>query len=90
MREPPYPVLGLDVPEVSPRLVAVQPRVQQALVHREPLPGLDLEEVGYDVYGLAGDLLPGVGRVHEGSVLDLLVDVLVLVEGESPGQADLD
>jgi hypothetical protein len=42
-----------------------------------------LEKVGNDVDGLAGDLLPEVGRVHEVRVLYLLVDVLVLVKGES-------
>lgn len=39
---------------------------------------------------LLWDLLPGVGRVHEGGVLDLVVDVLVLVEGKRPAQADVD
>jgi len=43
-----------------------------------------LEKVGNDVDGLAGDLLPEVGRVHEVRVLYLLVDVLVLVKGKSP------
>lgn len=37
-----------------------------------------------------GDLLPGVGWVHEGSVLDLILDLLILVEGERPAQADVD
>lgn len=35
------------------------------------------------------DLLPGIGRVHEGGVLDLIVDVLVLVEREGAAQADV-
>ena len=29
-------------------------------------------------------------RIHEGCVLDLLVDVLVLVEGECSGERDVD
>ena len=41
-----------------------------------------LQQVVNEVDGLAGDLLPGVGRVHEVRVLDLLMDVLVLVERE--------
>ena len=40
-------------------------------------------------YTVGGDLLPGVGRVHEGGVVDLVVDVLVLVEGEGAAQADV-
>ena len=39
---------------------------------------------------LLWDLLPGVGWVHEGGVLDLVVDVLVFVEGERPAQTDVD
>ena len=39
---------------------------------------------------MAGDLLPGVRRVHEGGVLDLLVDVFIFVEGERARQADVD
>lgn len=34
-----------------------------------------------------GHLLPGIRRVHELSVLDLVVDVLVLIERECTGQA---
>ena len=49
-----------------------------------------LQEVADEVDGLAADLLPGVGRVHEGGVLDLLIDVLVLVEGESAREAHVD
>ena len=33
------------------------------------------------------DLLPRIRRVHEGGVLDLIVDVLVLVERERAAQA---
>lgn len=39
---------------------------------------------------ISGDLPPGRGRVHEGGVLDLLVDVLVLVEGERARQRHVD
>lgn len=39
---------------------------------------------------LLGDLLPGVGGVHKGGVLNLVVDVLVLVEGEGPAEAHVD
>ena len=49
-----------------------------------------LKEVIDKINGLGGDLLPGVGRVHEGGVLYLFVDVLVLVEGEGPGEGDVD
>ena len=49
-----------------------------------------LQEVADEVDGLAGDLLPGMGRVHEGGVLDLLVDVLVLVEGERARETHVD
>jgi len=38
---------------------------------------------------VSGDLPPGVGWVHEGSVVDLVGDVLVLVEGEGAAQADV-
>lgn len=36
------------------------------------------------------DLLPGVGWVHEGGILDLVIDVLVLIEGKRPAQTDVD
>lgn len=36
------------------------------------------------------DFFPGVGRVHELRVLDLVMDVLVLVEGEGSRQAHVD
>lgn len=36
---------------------------------------------------IAGDLLPGVRGIHEGRVVDLVVDVLVFVERERPTQA---
>ena len=39
---------------------------------------------------MAGDLLPRMGRVHEGGVLDLLIDVLILVEGERAREAHID
>ena len=49
-----------------------------------------LQEVADEVDGLAGDLLPRMGRVHEGRVLDLLVDVLILVEGERARETHVD
>lgn len=36
-----------------------------------------------------GDLLPGVGRVHEGGVVDLVVDVFIFVKGEGSAEADV-
>lgn len=36
------------------------------------------------------DFLPGVGWVHEGSVLDLVINVFVLVEGEGATQTHVD
>ncbi len=50
----------------------------------------NLQEVPDEVNGLRADLLPRVWRVHEAGVLDLLIDVLVLVEGEGAGEADVD
>ena len=41
------------------------------------------------IHTFSWDLLPGRRRVHEGSVLDLVIDVLVLVEGEGAAQADV-
>lgn len=38
----------------------------------------------------ARDFLPGVGRVHEGSVLDLVINVLVLIKGEGATQTHID
>lgn len=35
------------------------------------------------------DVLPGCRGVHEGRILDLIVDVLVLIEREGPAQADI-
>ena len=35
------------------------------------------------------DAAPRAGRVHEGSVLDLVFDVLILVEGERAAEADV-
>ena len=48
-----------------------------------------LQEVPDEVDGLRGDLLPGVRWIHEGRVLDLLPDVLVLVERERAGKTHL-
>ena len=36
------------------------------------------------------DLLPRMRRIHEGGVLDLFVDVLVLIERECSGERDVD
>lgn len=41
------------------------------------------------LFTITGDLFPGVWRVHEGSVVDLVVDILVLIERECPTQADV-
>lgn len=35
------------------------------------------------------DLFPGVRRVHESGVVDLIIDVLIFVEGERPAQTDI-
>ena len=43
VRQPPLLVLLLYLPQVLPGLKVVQPGVQQGLVHREALAGLDLE-----------------------------------------------
>ena len=44
VREPPHPVAVLEVAQVAPRLVRVEPRVQQRLVHGVTLPRLHLEK----------------------------------------------
>ena len=44
MGEPPVPELLLQLPEVRPGLVAVQPGVHQGLVHGVTLAALDLGE----------------------------------------------
>ena len=44
MGEPPRPVAVLEVAHVTPRLVRVEPRLHQRLVHRVTLPRLDLVE----------------------------------------------
>lgn len=36
------------------------------------------------------NFLPWVGRVHEGSILDLVMDVLILIEWECSTEADVD
>ena len=36
-----------------------------------------------------GNLLPRIGRIHEGGVLNLIVYVLVFVEGERTTQTDV-
>ena len=82
MGEPALLQPGLEVPQVAPGLVVLQPRVHQRLVHREPLALLHLQQVSDQVDGFTGYLLPWVWRVHERGVLDLLVDVFVLVEWE--------
>lgn len=44
--------------------------------------GAELRWPNWVTFTFWGDLLPGMRRVHEGSVLDLVVDVLVFIEGE--------
>ena len=44
MGEPPDALLGLELPQVAPGLVLVQPGVQHRLVHRVALPALDLRK----------------------------------------------
>lgn len=41
------------------------------------------------VFTITGDLFPGVGGVHEGCVVDLVVDIFVLIKRECPTQADV-
>lgn len=41
------------------------------------------------MFTITGDLFPGVGRVHEGCVVDLVVDVFILVKRERATQADI-
>lgn len=40
-----------------------------------------------EVRTFLGNFLPGVRGVHEGRVLDLIVDVFILVEGKRPAEA---
>jgi len=80
--EPALAEPGLDVAQVAPRLVVLKPGMYQRLLHRESLPHLNLEKVVDEVHSLGANVGPGVGRVHEVGVLDLLVDILVLVEGK--------
>ena len=49
----------------------------------------NLQQVCNEVNGLGGDFLPGFGRIHEGSVLDLLPYVFILVERERAGKTHL-
>lgn len=51
---------------------------------------IQLLEINQQSLTIGGNLLPRVRWVHEGRVLDLVVDVLVLVERERPAQADVD
>ena len=49
----------------------------------------NLQKVSDEVRSFWGNFLPRVRRVHEGGVLDLLADVLVLVERESARKTHL-
>lgn len=40
-------------------------------------------------FTITWDLFPGVGRVHEGSIVDLVIDVFVLIKRKCPAQADV-
>lgn len=41
------------------------------------------------VFTITGDLFPRVGRIHEGCIVDLVVDVFVLIKRKCPTQADI-
>lgn len=38
---------------------------------------------------IAGDLFPWVGRIHEGSVVYLVIDIFILIKRERPAKADV-
>jgi len=80
----------LQLAHVAPSLVVLEPWVNQGLLHRVTFPHLHLQEVCDQLNGLGGDLLPRVRRVHEGGILDLFIDILVLIEGEGAGEGHVD
>lgn len=41
------------------------------------------------MFTITGDLFPGVGGVHEGRIVDLVIDIFVLIKWECPTQADI-
>jgi len=43
----------------------------------------------YFQFTIFRDLLPGIGRVHEGRVMDLIIDILVFIERECPTETDV-
>lgn len=90
VREEPHVDLLLEIPQVAPGLVVLEPGVHQRLVHAVALPHLHLQQVRDQIDGLRRDLLPRMRGVHEGGVLDLFVDVLVFVEGKGSGEGDVD
>ena len=57
-------------------------RPQLQSVYLDSLLLLYLQKVGDQLYGILMDFLPRMRRIHEGGVLYLFVDVLVLIEGE--------
>merc|ERR1719471_1894464 len=88
--EPPLLQPVLQLTHVAPRLVVLQPWVDQRLLDRVTPPHFHLQKVCDQLDCLCGDLLPRVRWVHEGGVLDLLVDILVLIERESAREGDVD
>ena len=49
-----------------------------------------LQQVSDQLYGILMDFLPRMRRIHEGGVLDLFVDILVLIERECSRERDID
>ena len=49
-----------------------------------------LQQVSDQLYGILMDFLPRMRRIHEGGVLDLFVDILVLIERECSRERDVD
>lgn len=81
--------LSFELPQIVPGDGILQPRVEQTLVDRVPLALLHLQQVVDEVDRRRGDFLPGIRRIHKRGVLDLIVDVLVLVEGKSSAQRNV-
>lgn len=90
VREVANPDLRLQPPKVLPCVRVLEPAVQKALVDRVALPLLHLQQVVDEIDGRRRNLLPWVGRVHERGVLDLIVDVLVFVEGKRSAETNVD
>ena len=49
-----------------------------------------LQQVSDQLYGILMDFLPRMRRIHEGGVLYLFVDILVLIERECSRERDVD